>query len=126
MRLCTAKKRKDALAQIKKEAQEEAKQRVARAKLRRKQLHVGAIYAENPHELGRFIEPFCIETTLVSHKVSIKIPVFIDSGLDATIMSYDTWVEIGQPELVPTDFTIRSFNNTTTQCLGTCYVKLRI
>ena len=126
MRLCTAKKRKDALAQIKKEAQEEAKQRVERAKLRRKQLRVGAIYADNPQELFRFIEPFCIETTLVSNRASITILVFIDSGSVTTMMSYDTWVEIGQPELVPTDFTITSFNNTTTQCLGTCYVKLRI
>ena len=119
-------KRKEALAQIKKEAQEEAKQRVERAKLRRKQWQVGAMQAENPQELFRFIEPFRIKTTLVSHKASFTIPIFIDSGSDTTMMSYDTWVEIGQPALVPTDFTIKSFNNTTTQCLGTCYVKIRI
>mgnify|MGYP007023531676 CR=1 FL=1 len=70
-RLCTAKKRKDALAQIKKEAQEEAKQRVERAKLRRKQLQVGAIQAQNPLQLFKFIEPFCIETTLVSKQTSV-------------------------------------------------------
>lgn len=105
---------------------EESKQCVERAKLRHRILQVGAIRVGNPQELDSFIKSFRIETMLVLSHSSIMIPLFIDLGSNTTMMSYDTWVEIGQLELLPINFTIKSFNNISTKCLGTCYVKICI
>lgn len=54
------------------------------------------------------------------------ISIFIDLGSSASIMFYDMWEAIDKLEILPWNFTFKSFNNTERTSIGACYVKILI
>ncbi|KAI5059045.1 hypothetical protein GOP47_0025364 [Adiantum capillus-veneris] len=125
-KLHVAERRQAGLEKIKKEAREETCLRLETEKLKRKQHRVLALSMNNNEGKDQFIEPFKIDTTIETTQASSVVRVFIDMGSDTSIMSYETWEAIGNPELQSMSFSCKSFNNTESTSIGTCYVKIHI
>ena len=123
-RLHAAKSRKQGAADLRRQAKEEAQARVEKMKQRRAArimtLSAGEELSEN------YVEPFRIPVTIETEKTNISLPAFIDSGADLNVLSFETWVQLGKPSLIPADITFKNFSKSETPCLGSCYLKFRV
>ena len=87
-RLHAAKSRKQGVEDLRRQAKEEAQERIAQMKQRRAARIMTLSTGEELNE--NYVEPFRIPITIETEKTNISLPAFINSGADLNVLSFET------------------------------------
>ena len=64
--------------------------------------------------------PLCPQILVDVGAIGLPVTALIDTGADTNTISYDLWVNLGQPQLKATTLQVVSFFGQTTNLLGMC------
>ena len=107
--LHVAKTHKEGQAQLKAQAQEEARERRKQIKACQ-QAQILAISTPRVEESNKeFVKPFTLHLQLLTADFVKWTTALIDSRADCNVLSNETWEKIGKPELLPSTLTFKNF-----------------
>ena len=72
------------------------------------------------------VTPFKLAMQLLTPTKMVQIESLIDTRADCNVLSYETWENLGKPNVFPSSLTFTSFAGITSNCLGTIYLKAKI
>ena len=116
-----AQTKKEALESLKRDAQEEAKQR----KHKMKSTHQARVCVFNQSE-SETIPPFLVRLRLINYQTSCLADAMIDLGAECNLLSHTTWKKLGQPTLAPSTLSLIDFKGKRSKALGEILLRVRI
>ena len=116
-----ARTRKEALETMKKEAQEEARQRAAKAKARRHQI---SAVETSKNEDADYVPPLLLEIGITNTNHNCK--ALLDSGAAVNIMAENVFKEFVKQPLTSTSTQLNSIANQTINCRGMVTITIQV